>query len=314
MAFTVTSTRMHQMSDSTMSGTPAVIVTKRLVSDTQIDLLVNPNYDTVATAAFGNLHSSLYATPTDMQRLGRHRLRTVQVQPVEGSDEKVFDCVARYDTMYVWQKNAAIADGTPAFSELYLPLDVEFQSTPRQALVHRSKAFGTNPAINLNTTTDIGGTKVDTGGKPIVQEIRQQRVRISFIYDSARSASSQSVYHAQGEVDAAASTWNSAQFLWFPANKLLCESGSVAHVRDEFYRVTFNFLWDEWFLCEQIPARDPYGLAAQDVDSKAKTVFWKSITRSTYNVTSIFNQMGNATLAKRLAYWGSIINPGPNPP
>lgn len=314
MAFTLTATRMHQATDGTLSSTPTIIVTKRLVSDTSIDLLSGTNYDTVATEAFGNLHSSLLATPTDSNRIGRHRLRNVSVQAVEGTDEKVFDCIGRYDTMYVWQKNAGDPEGVPAYSKLYLPLDVEFQSVPRQALVYRSKPFTVQPAINLNSTTDMGGTKIGEGNKPIVQEVRQQRVRISFIYDCARSASTQSVYHAQGEVDAAAATWNSAQFLWFAANSVLCESGSVTHVRDEFYRVTFNFLWDKWFLCEQVPVLDPYGSPVLDIDSRPKKVVWKSINRDTYNHASIFNQMGDATLSRRLAYWGAVINPGPNPP
>ena len=253
--------------------------------------------------AFGAPLSSLRATMVLTERMGMMRLRTVSATPVPNTESSVFDVTAKYDQLYTWN----VATG---LSKLQLPVEVDLDATPRSVLMYRSPSFSTSPSANLNTTTDIGGTKVDYAGKPIQALISQMTMRISMIVDCSNqpSGAARTLVSVFDKVGTCSNKWNSTSFPHFSsANTVLCETANVSHVRDEYYRATFNFRWDEWLLCEQQPKTDVWGKAALDSNGAANAVTWKSNVRSAINLTTIFDLSSDATVAQQIAREGSFI-------
>ena len=309
MAFTITSTVTHNATETSTSGTPVVNVSKRIVSDTAINLETAGNFDLIREAAFGKPMSFLQATASDTDVLGRHRLRGVQITPVQGSSNKVFDCVGRYDSMYTWAESTS-----PLVSgQLVLPCEVEIDGSPRHVMMYRSEpaaGYTTPPSADLNTTTDIGGTKVDNTGKPVPGVVSSVGVRLSFILDASRSAGNATLNVHYDYLQGIIGKWNNAAFLFFSAaNMVYCESGSISHIRDEYYRMTYNLRWDEWYGCEQIPQMDANGKIQPDNNMSANTVYWKSLKRGTANFSVMLNGQPNTTTTTKMLQYGHWLAP-----
>ena len=299
MAITVQNVTMNGVQLNAGGAGSSFTVTKRLVSDTPIDLKVAADVATLKTAAFGDPLDPL-VTVTNASDVGRMRLRTTSIVPVPGSAGKVFDVVGKYDQLYTWMDISA-GGGAAA---LALPVEVEFDATPRSVILYRSP-YLTLPSANLNTTTDIGGTKVDYASKPVPGLVPQMRARISLIVDA--SVTGQTLNSVYDRISSAVGRWNSTDFLHWGANGVYCETANISAIRDEYYRVTYNFVWDLWYACEQIPKTDVNGRAAVDSNGSAITVTWKSQNRGTYDHNGIFNEQPNSTLAKQIAREGSFL-------
>ena len=274
-------------------------VTKRVELDGNVDVESAADMALVL-GAFGRPLSSLRATMVKTEPMGMMRLRVVNAVPVTGSSNTVFDVTARYDQLYTWAKATGL-------DTLLLPVEVDFDATPRSVLMYRSPSFTTQPAADLNTTTDLGGTKVDYAGKPIQALIPQMTVRVSLVFDASGQNSSMTLVTVYDKINTIAGKWNNATFLHWGANQIYCESGSVSHIRDEYYRATFNLRWDLWYGCEQQPKTDVWGKPSIDSNGAATTVTWKSLVRSTANLGLMFDLSNNPTAAAQIAKEGSFI-------
>ena len=197
MAITVQNVTMNGVQLNAGGAGSSFTVTKRLVSDTPIDLKVAADAATLKTAAFGDPLDPL-VTVTNASDVGRMRLRTTSIVPVPGSASKVFDVVGKYDQLYTWMDISA-GGGVAA---LALPVEVEFDATPRSVILYRSP-YLTLPSANLNTTTDIGGTKVDYASKPVPGLVPQMRARFSLIVDA--SVTGQTLNSVYDRISSAAS-------------------------------------------------------------------------------------------------------------
>ncbi len=103
-------------------------------------------------------------------------------------------------------------------------------------------------------------------------------------------------------------TWNSQAFLHWSAYEVFCTAATVTNIRDEYYRVTYNFRWDYWRDCTQVPEYDTNGLPIIDgATKKAKFVFWTGLARNTSDHNVIFNNNTDAVLAKQMAKEGSYL-------
>jgi hypothetical protein len=300
MATTKISIISQGYTEATANGTSQYVVTKRCVFDTAYDISVFGEMQVVKAAAFGDCYT-LLATSLASNELGRMRIRSVSVSPVPGSADKIFDVIARYDTLYSWVPLNSLGAYS---STLSLPVDVSMDCTPRQVTMYRSPTFGTSPSANLNGTTDIGGTKVDYAAKPVQALVPSVRFSVSMVFDTKVTT----LVTLYDDVATATGCWNSAAFMhWGSANQVYCESGNISHIRDEFYRVSFVFVWDQWYGCEQVPKTDVSGNAAVDSNGSATTVTWKSLVRNTYNHNNIFNHREDSALAKQIALEGSWL-------
>jgi hypothetical protein len=274
-------------------------VTKRVELNGNVDV-EDATHMAIVLGAFGRPLSSLRATMVTTEAMGMMRLRVVNAVPVVGSSNTVFDVTARYDQLYTWAKATGL-------DTLLLPVEVDFDATPRSVLMYRSPSFSTQPAADLNTTTDLGGTKVDYAGKPIQALIPQMTVRVSLVFDASGVNSGMTLVSVYDRINTLSGKWNNATFLHWSANQVYCESGSVSHIRDEYYRATFNLRWDLWYGCEQQPKTDVWGKPAVDSNGAATTVTWKSLVRSTANLSLMFNLSNNPTAAAQIAKEGSFI-------
>ena len=280
--------------DSSPSGTSGVTWSKRLVSNTALTLLASSDVEAIKAVAFGDA-LDYFGGASNTAILGRMRLRSTQLVAVPGSEGFVFDAVLRFDSLYTW------ADVPTVGAVLLLPVETELDATPRSVLAYRSGA--NTPTSDLSTTTDILGTPIDYGGKPVQTNIPQQTMRVSLIIDS-------SLFTLTSVFDRIAShsgKWNTIDFLHFLAQTVFCESASISHIRDEYYRVTYLFRSDYWFGCDQVPKIDVWGKAEIDANGAAKTVTWKSVAYGAIDHNLIFNEQAYPTIAKQWAKEGSFL-------
>jgi hypothetical protein len=285
MAVFVTVNQQLQLTDSGMQGSHALTVTKRIKSDTALDLTVSANAKELRDHLGEPLVPLGTFSVTDF--LGPLRLWQCQMIPVAGSGNKVFDAVLQYDTAYRWA-NISPGGGTDRYC---LPVELAFEATERPVQIYRNPSFTTSPTADLNTTADIGGTKIDTGGKPVDGVVNQTIVKVSMLVDVSQNTLT-SVYD---DVDAVSGKWNSASLLHWSANQVFCASADV-------------LVWDEWLMCDQVPARDADGYAILDSNKRTATVYWNSLNRGSTNIDNIiFGTQPDATLARQMAKEGSYL-------
>lgn len=289
----------------TEGSSPALIQTYRMESSSSLAINTASDYQLLLNAIPGGAyHLKPFTTLSDTSRYGRLRLRNINAVPLPATNGKIVDMQLRFDSMYVWAE--IVGEGT--VSQLALPVEVEFDSTPRAVTMYRSGAtFGTPPTADLNTTADIGGTKVDYASKPVQAFIPATTVRFSLILDVSRTSPGMTLVSLYDRVVSAAGRWNASTFLHWSALEVYCESAALSPIRDEFYRASYVFKWDKWLGCEQVPKTDVNGRAAVDSNGSSNVVTWKSFVRGSYNMNLIFQDQPNATLATQWAKEGSWL-------
>lgn len=287
--------------EASAGGGSAFILSRRIAFDTAYELSTYADMQ-VVKAAIVDDNLTAFASLADGNELGRMRLRSFTITPVPGSSNKIFDCTARYDGMYFW---AALKDlNAGNTSKLALPVEVDADSSPRMVPMYRSPSFTTNPAADTSTTTDIGGTKVDYGERPVAAIVSAVKFRVSMVFDSSRTT----LVSLYDRVATHQGKWNSAAFLhWATAGQVYCESANISHIRDEYYRVSYVFVWDQWYGAEQVPKVEASGTVARDSNGSASTVTWKNIVRGNIDHNLIFNDQPDSALAKQIALEGSWL-------
>lgn len=273
------------------------IVTKRLISAAARDMANAADLAALRTAALAD-PLTLLGTFSLTTCVGTMRVRNFQLSAVQPSEGKIFDATITYGTEYGWTKSLSGA------TTLMLPVEVTFQAADRQVAVYRNPSWTTSPAANLNTTADIGGTKVDEEAVPVEGRINQTVMGISIVFDTTQK----SLTTAYDVMDTCRGKWNSAAFVYWNANQVYCADADIQQVRDEFYRASFKIVWDEWLACEQVPGRDQDNVVRKDANGKAKDVYWRSINRSTVNLDNqIFTLSPDAAIARHIAKNGSWV-------
>jgi len=299
-----TKTISQQWSSASDAGTNSFIVQKRIVADAALDGLSSADTKTIIDAAAAN-PMQLYGTFSTATLLGPLRVRDAKVVTVPNSGGKIFDVAVTYNTEYTWAENVLAAEGNE-IQKYILPVSTEFEAGERSVQAYRQYAVSpayTFPAANLNSSADIGGLKIDEGGKPVELRIPSTDFKVSLIVDTTQ-------YTMTGLYDtisAKRGTWNSATFLHWSANQVYCTGASVSHIRDEFYRVTYSFKWDAWYDCTQECLRDGEGYVIGDGTTHAGTVYWRSQVRSTSDHNTIFDPQPDSTVAKQIAKEGCFV-------
>jgi len=287
-------------SDSGISKGQIYSVAWRCVSTKDLDIKDPADIEEVRDATCGHLLTAPPGKTWGTTTLnGTLRLRKYDIVPVAGGKSRVFDVKASYDTEYYWAKATGL-------SKLLLPVEVEMEAGERTMQVWRNPSFTTQPAANLNTTADIGGTKVDEAGKPIEARVPTMSLRISLVHDVSNTSTG-TLVSIYDKISTVRGTWNTSTFLHWSANEVFCTSANVSHIRDEYYRATYVFVWDRFYDCTQLPQMDNEGHVYGDGSSHAKNVYWKSLNRSTSNHNIIFNTLPDATAAAQIALEGSYL-------
>jgi hypothetical protein len=131
-------------------------------------------------------------------------------------------------------------------------------------------------------------------------------VRISLVHDVS-NATAGTLVAIYDKISTVQGTWNSTPFLHWVQYDVFCTSANVAQIRDEYYRVTYNFRWDYWKDCAQIPEMDNDGRPKNDGAGRAKNVFWTGLARGSSDHNVIFNTLPDAVAAKQWAKEGSWL-------
>ena len=144
--------------------------------------------------------------------------------------------------------------------------------------------IGSNAPSSLSSPndTDIGGTKVDQGGKPISTIVANQELTITN-YASTNNAAN---------IRAALGKRNSASYNGASAGYLLFTGGSARRVDIDLYEVSYKMVFDTFAHCRQVPVRDVDGKIQIETPSatgvgSAKLVLWRQPFPSTYDFASI---------------------------
>ena len=299
VTFTV-KTISQQWNSSSDSGTNSFIVQKRLVASEALDGLSSADTASIIDAASAN-PLQLYGTFGTASLFGPLRVRDAKVVTVPNSGGKIFDVAVTYNTEYTWAYNTgAVAENQ--INKYILPVSTEMESSERIVQAWRTGTF-TTPTYNLNSSTDIAGTKVDEGGKPVEMRINAVDFKVSLIIDTTQYT----LTTLYDQISSGYNRWNSQPFLHFIANTVYNTGAALSHIRDEFYRVTYSYRYDEWRDCSQEAVRDGEGFIIGDGSTHAATVYWRSQIRGTYDHNAIFNSQPDVPVAKQIAKEGSFV-------
>lgn len=307
MALTVTVTNT-QYTDGGPSTSQGFVIRWRVVSDIAIDLTKSSPAKSIRDATCGEPGDPIPGTVFSASSLlTTMRLRSFQITPVLGSKGFVFDVVANYSSEYTWA-NISGGGGT---DKLVLPVTVDMEAGERTVQAWRTASsyagFDIAPSYIYGKSVDIGGDKIDDVGKPSQVRVPTLDVRISMIQDTSNTAAG-TLVTVYDKINTVQGKWNNATFLHWSAYEVFCTSASVTNIRDEYYRVTYNFRWDYWRDCSQIPEYDTNGKPKIDGPNKrAKYVFWTGLKRGTADLNVIFNTNTDATLAKQMALEGTYL-------
>lgn len=307
MALTTTITN-HQYTDGGPSTSQAFVIRWRVVSDIALTLTQSSATKSIRDATCGEPGDVFPGqTFSTSSLLTTCRLRSFQITPVLGSKGYVFDVVANYSSEYTWA-NISGGGGT---DKLVLPVTVDMEAGERTVQAWRTASslagFGIAPSYIYGKSFDIGGDAIDDVGKATQVRVPTQDVRISMIQDTSNTAAG-TLVTVYDKINTVQGKWNTTAFLHWGPYEVFCTSASVTNIRDEYYRVTYNFRWDYWRDCSQTPEYDTNGKPKIDgPNKKAKYVFWTGLKRGTADLNVIFNTNTDATLAKQMALEGTYL-------
>lgn len=291
---------MQGWSENGMSKGQIFVMSWRVVSDADLSIDKASDIVTIQSATCGEILSPLPTVTWSTSALNTTlRLRKYDIQPVIGGKARVFDVRATYDSEYVWAKATGL-------NKLILPVEVEMEAGERTMQVWRNPTFGTQPAADLNTTADIGGVKVDEAGKPMEFRVPTLSVRISLVNDVSNNSTG-TLNSIMDAITSVRGRWNSNTFLWFSSNSVYCTSANVSHIRDEYYRSSYCFVWDQYYDCSQYPQMDNDGHIYGDGSGHAKNVYWKSLKRYNVDLNLIFDTCPDVDVAKQMSKEGSYL-------
>lgn len=155
----------------------------------------------------------------------------------------------------------------------------------RSVDVYRDVAPGATLTNGQRETsiTNSADTYLDDSGKPTTTEIAQQSCQVSFIWNTSIVVAGPGYPDVANLIDEG---WlncrNDEAFLGWPAGTVRLMGVRVDPDEDEYVRVTYDFLYDQWGHMTQEPRRDSDGrveldLPGAEIIPRAKSVIWKQL-------------------------------------
>lgn len=171
--------------------------------------------------------------------------------------------------------------GSPA-SYYALKSGISFSSLTRSMKIYRVN-WTVNPPAASDASADIGGTNLQGGQDAMAFLISQNRFRVTFEQDATVTT----MQAAAAQLSSYQNYTNSATFMGMAARTVLCEGVHVNPVKDEFYEVAFDFLYDGFYHHEQVPTLDTDGRAKRSASGLSE-VKWKRLPYGTTDFNNIF--------------------------
>jgi len=199
----------------------------------------------------------LYVTPFATTGLRANmRARSIDGKSIPGGHMEV---EVRWSTRYCWRDDLETA--------LLVPRkNIQYREVIRDI-------YRTGSLAAKTSTSDIGGTSADLGGKPIPKPSFQGTVSIYSLVDSTQS----SLANVDSNLKTYIGKISSASFLGFAAGELLCVSAQLEHEEDEYwvFRAQFSYDPDLHYIQKPELLADGTIELRDDANGKgAKTVKW----------------------------------------
>jgi hypothetical protein len=222
-------------------------------------------------------YAGTWATTTIRDTL---RLRDYSIRMLQAGTGWAAELTASWGTKYVRR-----TDRTP--NPVSLPVARSISPGQRQMNVYRdilgSAAFPTG--TTLQSAADIGGTKLDEGGNPVVIMVPQITVTLTSLIDSYQTdiTAYDLAFSTHGL------TLNNAAFLGFPAYHCLLTSVDFTHMEEEWFNARIQFLYDAYQFFEQVPKRDSDNKLLLDSNGQCADVRWKrgNVESTNWNASTL---------------------------
>lgn len=207
------------------------------------------------------------------------RLRDISVNMMNAAAGWMAELTLTFGTRYTLRND----DATKA----RLPVNRSVQPSTRAMACYRdingSAAFPTG--TTLESTADIGGTKLDEGGNPVQIPVPQITVTLSAIIDSFQTdlTAYDLAFRTHGL------TINNAAFLGFPQYSCLLTDVGFQHLEDEYYTARIVFLHDTYLFFEQVAKRESDGKVKLTSTGQASDVRWKraNVEATNWNASTL---------------------------
>lgn len=286
----------------------------------------------LAHPAIGDLYGDIDPSTERGTIQALARCRSVQYQTADPVGRCLVTCtfttVAAVDPKTITAFGQSVPNPNPI--KLYLPASVDFQTQFRTTRIWR-KGWTTAPlGVDANnrpidvSTGDIGGTSVTNVAEGLEIPVAQTIIRMKIMRDASvarmedqwsglAAAPPNPAYpgikdyigRLHGNTPSGTGTVN--PFLRFEKGTLLCSSVSMAKIEGtEYYEVNFEFVWDQFNFCDQVPVLEPWGdVKMTDVGGtlKAETVKWERKPYEGVNFNNLFtNEVELYNIIAR-GYW-----------
>ena len=211
---------------------------------------------------------------------GTLRLRDISVNMMNAAAGWMAELTLTFGTRYTLRND----DATKA----RLPVNRSVQPSTRAMACYRdingSAAFPTG--TTLESTADIGGTKLDEAGNPLQIPVPQVTVTLTSIIDSFQT--DLTAYDLAWSTHGL--TVNNAAFLGFAAYSCLLTDVGFQHLEDEYFTARIVFLHDTYFFFEQVAKRDSDGkVKLTTPGNQASDVRWKraNVEATNWNASTL---------------------------
>jgi hypothetical protein len=247
-------------------------------------VLVNLRALTTPSAITANLYPrKTFAASFSQATVGQTlRLRDIGVEMMNAAAGWMAQLTLTFGTRYTLRRDSSTA------SKALLPVNRSVQPSTRAMACYRdingSAAFPTG--TTLESTADIGGTKLDEAGNPLQISVPQVTVTLTSIIDSFQT--DLTAYDLAWSTHGL--TVNNAAFLGFAAYSCLLTDVGFQHLEDEYYTARIVFLHDTYLFFEQVAKRDSDGkVKLTTPGNQASDVRWKraNVEATNWNASTL---------------------------
>ena len=218
--------------------------------------------------------------------------------------DKYIDVRVVYDTFYHWLDGPKGNNGGTVSTQpdgAYMPVKVNYQVKTRQSMVWKSG--GTAPSATSDSVTITTGSFVGQGVTPQKVEVSQLAIRVQIMIDAESQSNVQTAAAILGYIGKR----NSDTFLGYTAGQLVCVGGSLTQLENEFYLVSLEYEYDEYFEHNQICETNPDGKIKTTNTGQPNTVYWKRPTRSSVAFNDVWGANAQGYIRRYMAengrYW-----------
>lgn len=210
------------------------------------------------------------------------------------------DCRFVGDSMRVWEIAATFSS-----KDAWCPHPTVFRTdaTQTRSVEMYRDVYPTSGQLDSTSAqhTVSTGNRIDQKGKPVPRDLPQQLCTVSFVWNTSILTDGPGYPNvanliSEGWLDAR----NDEPFLGFPIGTVRMLGVTIDPDRDEYVRVTYQFLYDPWGFMVQEPKLDADGkpeLETTGTVVNAKTVYWKQTILTLLDFSELFGPLENDWLS-----------------